>query len=86
MYSESKKSRDQDPFFRLDFVHNPIDEHADDVIALKILPLQVIVNPAAIKNVMEFFLAPMKSLTLVSVLEFFALNISLVNMLCWNRV
>ncbi|KAJ3104766.1 hypothetical protein HK100_004002, partial [Physocladia obscura] len=49
---------EKQPFFSLNFEHNPIDEHADEAFSLKMLPLQVVVNPAAINGVIDFFVIP----------------------------
>ncbi|KAJ3072035.1 hypothetical protein HDU98_004400 [Podochytrium sp. JEL0797] len=49
---------EKQPFFSLDFEHNPIDERADEAITLKMLPLQVVLNPAAINGVIDFFAVP----------------------------
>ncbi|KAJ3031870.1 UNVERIFIED_CONTAM: hypothetical protein HDU68_011629 [Siphonaria sp. JEL0065] len=49
---------EKQPFFSLDFEHNPIDDRADEAISLKMLPLQVVLNPAAINGVIEFFAVP----------------------------
>ncbi|KAI9340870.1 hypothetical protein BDR26DRAFT_820276 [Obelidium mucronatum] len=49
---------EKQPFFSLDFEHNPIDERADEALSLKMLPLQVVLNPAAINGVIDFFAVP----------------------------
>ncbi|KAI8844441.1 hypothetical protein BJ741DRAFT_543605 [Chytriomyces cf. hyalinus JEL632] len=46
------------PFFSLDFEHNPLDERADEAVSLKMLPLQVVLNPTAINGVIDFFAVP----------------------------
>ncbi|ORY51917.1 hypothetical protein BCR33DRAFT_712120 [Rhizoclosmatium globosum] len=49
---------EKQPFFSLDFEHNPLDERADEAITLKMLPLQVVLNPLAINGVIDFLAVP----------------------------
>ncbi|KAJ3205144.1 hypothetical protein HDU82_005381, partial [Entophlyctis luteolus] len=49
---------EKQPFFSLEFEHNPLDERADEAITLKMLPLQVVINPASLNGVIDFFSVP----------------------------
>ncbi|KAJ3391183.1 hypothetical protein HDU84_006397 [Entophlyctis sp. JEL0112] len=46
---------EKQPFFSLEFEHNPLDERADEAITLKMLPLQVVINPESLNGVIDFF-------------------------------
>lgn len=45
-------------FFTLTFEHQPLDERADNCINIRMLPLQVVYNPVAIKSIISFFTVP----------------------------
>ncbi|KAK9707772.1 Vacuolar protein sorting-associated protein 13, partial [Basidiobolus ranarum] len=58
------------PFFSLDFEHNPLDSHADDTLMMKMRNLEVIYNPSVIDAVTKFFKPPVSSLeTMVALME-----------------
>ncbi|TPX42076.1 hypothetical protein SeMB42_g05292 [Synchytrium endobioticum] len=46
------------PFFDMELDHNPLDGHADDAISIKMLPLEVIYNPAVITTITTFLTPP----------------------------
>ncbi|KAI8811809.1 hypothetical protein BJ742DRAFT_753443 [Cladochytrium replicatum] len=58
--SPTSESRDNtmnedETFFKLVYENNPIDEHADQLLSIRMLPLEVIYNPNAIKSLVKFF-------------------------------
>ncbi|KAJ1549196.1 hypothetical protein HK405_008107 [Cladochytrium tenue] len=60
---------EKEPFFTLEFEHNPLDERADDAVKLRLLPLQVIINPVSINGVLEFFTPPPSEFETLSALQ-----------------
>ncbi|ORX97315.1 hypothetical protein K493DRAFT_336590 [Basidiobolus meristosporus CBS 931.73] len=58
------------PFFDLDFEHNPLDSHADDALMMKMQNLEVIYNPAVIDAVTRFLKPPVSNMeTMVALME-----------------
>ncbi|KAI8610486.1 hypothetical protein BC830DRAFT_1069804 [Chytriomyces sp. MP71] len=64
------------PFFSLDFEHNPLDERADEAISLKMLPLQVVMNPNAVNGVTDFFAVPNSELEAITAIKSVAQGIT----------
>lgn len=46
------------PFFSVDFEHNPLDAHADNVLEVKMRHLEILYNPKTVDTVIEFFKPP----------------------------
>jgi len=46
------------PFFSVDFEHKPLDRRADNGLSLKMHHIEIIYNPAIIKEVITFFTPP----------------------------
>ncbi|KAJ3332602.1 hypothetical protein HDU76_013706 [Blyttiomyces sp. JEL0837] len=72
LIKETQEKGDDDttehkPFFELQFEHNPLDDRADDAITLRMLPLQVIVNPVAISGILTFFSPPTDELEISNI-------------------
>ncbi|KAK9766018.1 Vacuolar protein sorting-associated protein 13 [Basidiobolus ranarum] len=58
------------PFFLLDYEHNPLDSHADDALMMKMQNLEVIYNPSVIDAVSKFLKPPVSSLeSMVALME-----------------
>eukprot|EP00842_Homolaphlyctis_polyrhiza_P006737 jgi/Hompol1/7064/HPOL_002423-RA len=49
--SNSSPTRDDS----MQFVHNPIDGHVDDILSIKMLPLEIVLNPFALRAIADFF-------------------------------
>jgi vacuolar protein sorting-associated protein 13A/C len=56
------------PFFYLEFEKNPLDQHADSVLSLKMRHLEIIYNKDAIESVTEFFKPPDQMLESIAAL------------------
>ncbi|KAJ3354390.1 hypothetical protein HDU91_005781, partial [Kappamyces sp. JEL0680] len=54
---EAKHTKDNTDFFTLTFEHIPLDGRADHALAIKMLPLRVVVNPGLVASILEFFTA-----------------------------
>ncbi|KAK9766368.1 Vacuolar protein sorting-associated protein 13, partial [Basidiobolus ranarum] len=52
----------RNPFFRLVFEHNPLDNRADDARSSKMRYLEVIYNQCAIETIMRFFKPPVSQM------------------------
>ena len=59
----------QTAFLRLDFEQNPIDGRADNALTMKLLPLEIIYNPLAIKSILEFLTPPASESATVSTIQ-----------------
>ncbi|KAG0050250.1 hypothetical protein BGZ83_004992 [Gryganskiella cystojenkinii] len=46
------------PFFAVEFEHNPLDGHADNVLEVKMRHLEILYNPKTVDTVLEFFKPP----------------------------
>ncbi|KAI1310241.1 hypothetical protein EDD11_003857 [Mortierella claussenii] len=49
---------DFSPFFSVNFEHNPLDSHADNVLEIKMRHLEILYNPKTVDTVMEFLKPP----------------------------
>ena len=52
------KNRPDEPFFSFSADINPLDHRADNAIKLKILPLEIVVNPMILESIFSFFTRP----------------------------
>ncbi|KAG0346597.1 hypothetical protein BG004_001308 [Podila humilis] len=46
------------PFFSVDFEHNPLDNHADNVLEVKMRHLEILYNPKTVDTVIDFLKPP----------------------------
>ncbi|KAH9250730.1 hypothetical protein BASA81_011446 [Batrachochytrium salamandrivorans] len=53
--SSRADKEDSSPFFSLRFEHKPLDGSADDVLAIKMLPLEIVINPSVLRTLADFF-------------------------------
>ncbi|KAI8929325.1 hypothetical protein BC831DRAFT_410850 [Entophlyctis helioformis] len=58
-----------EPFFRLRYERKPLDGHADDMLAIKMLPLEIVVNPFALRTIFDFFSPQKEELEAISTLQ-----------------
>ncbi|ORX96417.1 hypothetical protein K493DRAFT_329607 [Basidiobolus meristosporus CBS 931.73] len=56
------QSSQRNPFFRLVFEHNPMDNRADDALSIKMRYLEVIYNQHAIETILKFFKPPVSQM------------------------
>ncbi|KAJ3052099.1 hypothetical protein HK097_006900 [Rhizophlyctis rosea] len=59
----------QTAFLRLDFEQNPLDGRADNALTMRLLPLEIIYNPLAIKSMLEFLTPPASESATVSTIQ-----------------
>ncbi|OAJ41917.1 hypothetical protein BDEG_25446 [Batrachochytrium dendrobatidis JEL423] len=43
------------PFFSIKFEHKPLDGSVDDALTVKMLPLEIVLNPYALRTLVDFF-------------------------------
>ncbi|KAG9326243.1 hypothetical protein KVV02_000958 [Mortierella alpina] len=55
---ESASGLPLNPFFSVNFEHNPLDAHADNVLEVKMRHLEILYNPKTVDTVVEFFKPP----------------------------
>jgi vacuolar protein sorting-associated protein 13A/C len=51
-------ARPNEPFFSFSADINPLDQRADNAIKLKLLPLEIVVNPLMLESIFSFFSRP----------------------------
>ncbi|KAG0317193.1 hypothetical protein BGZ99_006445, partial [Dissophora globulifera] len=56
--SQDDARLDFDPFFSVNFEHNPLDSHADNVLEVKMRHLEILYNPKTVDTVLEFLKPP----------------------------
>lgn len=49
---------DFNPFFSVNFEHNPLDGHADNVLEVKMRHLEILYNPKTVDTVIDFLKPP----------------------------
>ena len=55
LVSEIKDNSEDSPFFEMLYEHNPLDLRATSAATVKMLPLEVVYNPAAVSSIVSFF-------------------------------
>ncbi|KAF8938290.1 hypothetical protein BGZ58_001218 [Dissophora ornata] len=56
--SQDECGLDFDPFFSVNFEHNPLDAHADNVLEVKMRHLEILYNPTTVDTVLDFLKPP----------------------------
>ncbi|KAF9185293.1 hypothetical protein BGZ51_009186 [Haplosporangium sp. Z 767] len=56
--ASSESTLDFNPFFSVNFEHNPLDAHADNVLEVKMRHLEILYNPKTVETVIEFLKPP----------------------------
>ncbi|KAI8911617.1 hypothetical protein EDD86DRAFT_202866 [Gorgonomyces haynaldii] len=57
------------PFFSLQFSHLPLDKRADDAVRIRMLPLQVMLNPQLLDTIFAFFKVDQREFETLSSLQ-----------------
>ena len=61
--------RRSEPFFCIKYEHKPLDKRADDVLAIKMLPLEIVLNPVCFRQIYDFFSTEKEELEAISALQ-----------------
>ena len=65
---EDEDDEDDDPFFSLQLEQNPLDNHADTAVVVKLKAMEIIYNPNFIVQVTKFFKPPEKHMDSIGAL------------------
>lgn len=65
---EDEDEEDEDPFFSLQLEQNPLDNHADTAVVVKLKAMEIIYNPNFVVQVTKFFKPPEKHMDSIGAL------------------